>query len=56
MQNSQPDRISTLKDLMRLDDTKFLEKVNELNIQYDEQDLKILEDRFKTQELRSQIL
>lgn len=56
VQNRQPDRIQTLKNLMKLDDTKFLERINEQNIQYDEQDLKILEDRFKSQELRSQVL
>lgn len=54
VQKDQPDRIETLKYLMKLDDTLFLQKVNELNIQYDEHDLKIMDDRYKLQEMRAQ--
>jgi len=43
-------RIETLKYLMELDDVQFLKKVNELNIQYDEEDLQILEKQYMIQQ------
>jgi len=39
-------RIEIMKKLMDLDDVQFLRKVNELNIQYDEEDLNLLRKKY----------
>lgn len=47
-------RIDTLTKLMELDDVDFLKQVNETNIQFDEEDMRILQNRFKREEMYQQ--
>lgn len=49
------ERISTLKSLLALGDVEFLEKVNDTRIQYDPEDMKILQARFERQEQFDQL-
>lgn len=51
--SNENDRISTLQRLLKLDDVEFLEEVNRLGLEYNEEDMKILQGRLEKREARA---
>ena len=47
---NESNRISTLKNLLKLDDQEFLDKTLELNMTYDDEDMEIMTKRFEVAE------
>lgn len=56
LQSNKRSRIGTLKELMEMRDTEFLEAVSQGDIQYDQRDMEILEMKFKMIEEREKMV